>query len=103
MKIKIVFPSWPKLDRQTRFHLPPHGPVVFAATIPEDIEVVFEDDNVDQINFDENVDLVAISTMLTCQLPRAFEIAKEFRARNLPIIFGGISTILHSEEVPANQ
>ncbi len=99
MKLKIIYPSWPKLERQTEFHLPPHGPVVFAATVPEDIDIVFEDDNVDQINFDEHVDLVAVSTMLSCQLPRAFEIAREFRARNVPIIFGGISTILHSEEV----
>ena len=99
MKLKIVYPSWPKLERQTEFHLPPHGPVVFAATVPEDVDIIFEDDNVEQINFDEHVGLAAISTMLTCQLPRAFEIAAEFRARNVPVIFGGISTILHSEEV----
>ena len=99
MKLKIVYPSWPKLERQTEFHLPPHGPVVFAATVPEDVDIIFEDDNVEQINFDEHIDMVAISTMLTCQLPRAFEIAAEFRARKVPVIFGGISTILHSEEV----
>lgn len=99
MKLKIVYPSWPKLERQTEFHLPPHGPVVFAATVPEGVDIVFEDDNVEEINFDQHVDLVAISTMLTCQLPRAFEIAAEFRARKVPVIFGGISTILHSEEV----
>ena len=99
MKLKIVYPSWPKLERQTEFNLPPHGPVVFAATIPDSVDVIFEDDNVDEIKYDEHVDLVAISTMLTCQLPRAFEISAEFRARNVPVIFGGISTMLHSEEV----
>lgn len=99
MKLKIVYPSWPKLERQTEFHLPPHGPVVFAATVPEGVDIIFEDDNVEQINFDEHVDLAAVSTMLTCQLPRAFEIAAEFRARKVPVIFGGISTILHGEEV----
>lgn len=99
MKIKIIYPSWPKLDRQTKFHLPPHGPVVFAAALPGDVEVVFEDDNVDELRFDEPADLIAISTMLSCQLPRAFEIARRYRARKIPVIFGGISTILHSEEV----
>jgi radical SAM superfamily enzyme YgiQ (UPF0313 family) len=99
MKLKIVYPSWPKLERQTQFNLPPHGPVVFAATIPAGIDIVFEDDNVDQVNYDEHVDLIAISTMLTCQLPRAFEIAAQFRARNVPVIFGGIATMLHAEEV----
>jgi radical SAM superfamily enzyme YgiQ (UPF0313 family) len=99
MKMKLIYPAWPKLDRQTTFHLPPHGPVVFAATVPEDVEIVFEDDNVQEVNMDEPVDLVAVSTMLTCQLPRAFEIADAFRARGVPVIFGGISTMLHSEEV----
>ena len=32
MKLKIVYPKWPKLPHQPEFHLPPHGPVVFAAT-----------------------------------------------------------------------
>jgi len=99
MKMKLIYPAWPKLERQTTFHLPPHGPVVFAATVPEDVEVVFEDDNVQELNLDEPVDLVAISTMLTCQLPRAFEIADAVRAKGIPVIFGGISTMLHSEEV----
>ena len=84
MKLKIVYPSWPKLERQTEFNLPPHGPVVFAATIPDHVDVVLEDDNVEEVKYDEPVDLVAISTMLTCQLPRAFEIADEFRARKIP-------------------
>ncbi len=99
MKMKLIYPTWPKLERQTTFHLPPHGPVVFAATVPPDVEIVFEDDNVQPVTFDEDVDLVAISAMLTCQLPRAFEIADTFRRRGRPVIFGGISTMLHSEEV----
>lgn len=99
MKMKLIYPAWPKLGRQTTFHLPPHGPVVFAATVPEDVEIVFEDDNVQEVKLDEQVDLVAISTMLTCQLPRAFEIADVFRSKGVPVIFGGISTMLHSEEV----
>ncbi len=44
-------------------------------------------------------DLVGISVMLTCQLPRAFQIAQQFRKRGVPVIFGGIATMLHSEEV----
>ena len=34
MKMALLYPSWRKLDRQTEFNLPPHGPVVFAATEP---------------------------------------------------------------------
>ena len=66
MKMKLVYPSWPKLSRQTEFHLPPHGPVVFAASVPEHVEISFTDENVETLDFTESADLVAISTMLTC-------------------------------------
>lgn len=99
MKIIIIYPSWPKLNRQTEFHLPPHGPVCFAAAIPDGIEVSFYDENVQPIDFDKNADLVAMSVMLTCQMPRALEIADIYRERGIPVIFGGIATMLHHEEV----
>jgi len=99
MKMELIYPRWPKLDRQTEFHLPPHGPVVFAAALPDDVDLTFTDDNLQSINFDADCDLVGISTMLTSQLPRAFEIAREFRQRGKKVIFGGISTMLHAEEV----
>ena len=99
MKMELIYPRWPKLERQTEFHLPPHGPVVFAAAMPDDVEINFTDENLQTINFDVSCDLVAISTMLSSQLPRAFEIAREFRQRGNKVIFGGIATMLHAEEV----
>jgi len=99
MKMELIYPRWPKLDRQTEFHLPPHGPVVFAAALPERVEVNFTDNNLQTVNYDAECDIVAISTMLTSQLPRAFEIAREFRQRGKKVMFGGISTMLHAEEV----
>ncbi|NLV23486.1 MAG: radical SAM protein [Deltaproteobacteria bacterium] len=99
MKMTLIYPRWPKLERQTEFHLPPHGPVVFAAAVPEEIELEFVDENRQTVDFDQCGELVALSVMLTAQLPRAFEIAAEFRARQVPVIFGGIAVMLHSEEV----
>ncbi|MEE4253377.1 MAG: radical SAM protein [Desulfuromusa sp.] len=99
MKMELIYPRWPKLDRQTEFHLPPHGPVVFAAALPDDVEINFTDENLQTIDFDATCDIVAISTMLSSQLPRAFEIAREFRQRGNTVIFGGIATMLHAEEV----
>jgi len=99
MKIIIIYPSWPKLNRQTEFHLPPHGPVCFAAAIPADAEISFYDENVEAIDFNEKADLVAMSVMLTCQMPRAWEIADTYRELGIPVIFGGIATMLHHEEV----
>lgn len=98
MKIKLIYPKWPKLSRQTEFHLPPHGPVCFAAAVPDNIELSFCDENVQELDFSEKADLVAISAMLTCQIPRGWEIADIYRAEGTPVIFGGIGTMLHSEE-----
>jgi radical SAM superfamily enzyme YgiQ (UPF0313 family) len=97
--MKLIYPAWPKLAHQTPFHLPPHGPVVFAATVPQEVELVFEDDNVQAVDFEQDVDLVALSVMLTCQLPRAFAIADAFRAKGRPVLFGGIAAMLHRTEV----
>jgi radical SAM superfamily enzyme YgiQ (UPF0313 family) len=36
--------------------------------------------------------------MLTCQIKRGWEIADRFRARGVPVIFGGIGTMIHAEE-----
>ena len=99
MNLTLIYPKWPKLERQTEFHLPPHGPVFFAAEISEDIDVTFIDETFQDLDYSRSVDLVALSVMLTCQVPRAIEIADRYRAMNIPVIFGGIATMLHSEEL----
>lgn len=98
MKFKLIYPRWEKLDRQTRFALPPHGPVVFAATIPEDVEVEFIDENVEPLNIANDADFVGISVMLTAQIKRGWEIADAYRQLGIKVIFGGIATMLHAEE-----
>ncbi|MEI8078418.1 MAG: radical SAM protein [bacterium] len=99
MRLKLIFPRWPKLPRQTEFHLPPHGAMVFAATVPPEVELSFTDENREAIDFTESVDCVALSVLLTCQLPRAFEIAARYRQQGIATIFGGIAVMLHATEV----
>jgi radical SAM superfamily enzyme YgiQ (UPF0313 family) len=98
VKLLLIYPKWPKLAGQTEFHLPPHGPVVFAAALPPDVDVVFVDENVEPIDFDAAVDCVGISMMLTSQVKRGWAIADEYRRRSVPVLFGGIATMLHAEE-----
>jgi len=98
MKFRLIYPKWPKLERQTEFHLPPHGPVVFAASLPDYVDVEFIDENLGTINFDDPADFVGISMMLTIQAGRGWEIAEIYRKRVVKVIFGGISTMLHAEE-----
>ena len=98
MKFKLIYPRWAKLARQTEFHLPPHGPVVFAASLPDDVEVTFVDENLQDIDFDESVDMVGISMMLTIQVKRGWQIADHYRKKGICVIFGGIAATLHAEE-----
>ena len=98
MKCKLIYPKWNKLPGQTTFNLPPHGPVIFAASLPSYVDVSFTDENVEELNFDEECDFVAISMMLTTQVKRGWAIATEYKRRGKKVIFGGISTMLHAEE-----
>ncbi len=98
MKLKLIYPKWKKLPGQTTFTLPPHGPVVYAATLPDYVDVSFTDENVEELNMDEPCDVVAISMMLTTQVKRGWAIADAYRAKGIPVMFGGISTMLHAEE-----
>ncbi|UCF94664.1 MAG: cobalamin-dependent protein, partial [Desulfobacterales bacterium] len=99
MQMQLIFPSWPKLEHQTEFHLPPHGAVVFAAEVPEEVNVTLVHEDLQAIDFYEPADLVALSVMLTCQIPRAVEIADRYRQLNVPVICGGIATMLHAAEM----
>jgi radical SAM superfamily enzyme YgiQ (UPF0313 family) len=102
VKFLLVYPTWSKLEHQSGFNLPPHGPVVMAAEIPSWVDVTFADENVQDIPFDGGWDFVGISVMLTAQMPRAFEISRRFRDMGVQTIFGGISSMLHAEDVQKN-
>jgi len=86
------------MKNQPNFHLPPHGPVCFAAALGDDVEISFTDEHVQELDFNEEADLIMISCMLTCQIPRGWEIAEQFRAMGKKVILGGIAANLHSEE-----
>jgi radical SAM superfamily enzyme YgiQ (UPF0313 family) len=99
MWMKLIYPKWPKLPEQTEFHLPPHGPINFAANVPRDVNITFHDEHRQELDLEDKPDVVALSVMLTCQTPRAREIAAIYRARGIPVIAGGIAVAIHSEEM----
>lgn len=78
---------------------------ILAALTPSDIDVRIIDENVEQIDFDEKVDLVGI-TFLTGLAPRAYEIADAYRAKGVTVVLGGIhvsmlpdEAILHADSI----
>ncbi len=66
-----------------------------AALTPPDIEVKITDENVEPIDFEEDVDLVGVTGMVM-HAPRAYEIAQRFRQRGIPVVMGGP----HASSVP---
>ena len=68
-----------------------------AALFPSDFNVTIRNEQVRQIDYDIDVDLIA----LTCLLPNAvhaYEIADRFRNRGIPVIMGGFHASLLPDE-----
>jgi radical SAM superfamily enzyme YgiQ (UPF0313 family) len=59
-----------------------------AALTPPDIEVRITDENVEPIDFEEDVDLVGVTGMVM-HASRAYQIAQKFRQRGVPVVMGG--------------
>ena len=102
MIFRLIYPGWTRLEGQTAFILPPLGPAVFAATLPDDVTVDFIDENLQSFSYDDPCDLVGISVMITAQIRRGWEIADEYRSRGKKVVFGGVATMLHAEETMAH-
>ena len=78
---------------------------ILAALTPSDIDVAFYDDRMEEILYDAQTDLVAI-TVEIFTARRAYEIADEFRKRGVPVVLGGIhvhfmpeETALHADSI----
>lgn len=106
MKIKFICPTREWL-RVKQADAKPEGsfflrlPTLTAATIagltPSDFDFELIDEQIDYLDFDAQVDLVAI-TCNTATANRAYEIAKKYKKRNIPVVLGGIHPTLNSDE-----
>jgi radical SAM superfamily enzyme YgiQ (UPF0313 family) len=72
---------------------------VLAGLTPPEWEIALIDENLDHPDYGRlpKPDLVAI-TAFTSQAPRAYEIAKMYRALGVPVVMGGIHATLCSDE-----
>ncbi|WPC40026.1 radical SAM protein [Clostridium sp. JS66] len=92
MKIKLIQPKmFPRpMDTKLKTRMAPSLALLTIANLtPKEHEVIIENENVEKIDFDEPVDLVAI-TVTVDVMNRAVEISKEFQNRNVTVIAGGI-------------
>lgn len=99
MRILFISPAYRTklLENVKVLALPPLNLGILAGHTPEGWEVVIVDEAMQDIDFDERVDLVAISCMTTLA-PRAYEISTRFRKRGIPVVIGGIHPSMMPEE-----
>jgi len=93
MKIKLIHPSsldeFGKPRRYKKLNMLSMTLPLVAALTPDDVEVEIVYDAVEDINYDDKVDLVGI-TALTNLAPRAYQIAQEYRKRGVKVVMGGM-------------
>ena len=69
-----------------------------AALAPKEWEVTLVDDATQDVNYDADVDVVAITVRTVTSL-RGYEIAARFRDRNIPVIMGGPHATFYAAEI----
>jgi radical SAM superfamily enzyme YgiQ (UPF0313 family) len=100
MKIKFIYPdryASSKKPQFSFFRTPPLNLLTLAGLTPGDVEIKIVDERYRKIDFDDPVDLVAI-TSLTCNASHAYEIADEYRKRGVWVVLGGIHPTFMRDE-----
>ncbi len=96
MKLKLISPAVSNLKKNI-LSVAPITLAYIAALTPPDVEVTITDELIESIDFDEEIDLVGITT-ITATAKRAYQIADEFRRRNKPVVIGGVHTTVVPDE-----
>jgi radical SAM superfamily enzyme YgiQ (UPF0313 family) len=105
MKILLIAPAsgkWRKVARTRLFNGKTFrfsllSLLSVAAVTPADAEVQIIDEQVDDIPWGADVDLVGI-TCMTALAPRAYEISARFQKRGVPVVLGGMHPTLLPNE-----
>lgn len=101
MHITIIHPCVGKVPGRKymkAWQMEPLPAAYIAGLTPKDIEITFWDDRMEDIDFDRQTDLVAISVE-TYTAKRSYQIASAFRQRDVPVVMGGFHATLVPDEV----
>ena len=100
MKVTFIMPSVgkkPDGKYVKSWLMEPLGLAILSALTPSHIDRVLYDDRLEAIPYDEPTNLVAINVE-TYTAKRAYQIAKKFRERNVPVVMGGYHPTLVPNE-----
>lgn len=107
MKILLINPA--KYDEEGnrevyRFGtIPPSGLIALASRIRKfrNVQVRIIDEWIEDIPFEEDFDLVGISTLFSASFPRVASVSKRFRERGIPVVLGGTHATCAPSEAAA--
>ncbi len=100
MRLTLIHPAigHKRGERYIRsWQMEPLPMAVIAGLTPRDVKIRFYDDRMEAIPYDEATDAVVLS-LETYTAKRAYQIASEFRRRDVPVIVGGFHATLMPEE-----
>lgn len=99
MRILLIYPSEPgtMMGGEFSFRLPPLGIMQIAGCTPDGHEVVLVDESVEKVDVEAAADLVGFS-VTTPNAPRTYAMARRFRERGIPVVFGGVHPTMVPEE-----
>ncbi len=102
MYVKLIQPKMMKrpMDTELKPHMsPPLGLLTIMNVLRDQHRVRMENENIRPIDFFDGPDIVGISVTVDT-LPRAIELAAEFRKRGIPVVAGGIHITTAPETIP---
>lgn len=100
MKITYIYPAVGKKPDKPYIRTWTMEPLAFAtlkALTPDDVEVELFDDRLELIDYETATDLVALN-IEAYTARRAYDIARRFRARGIPVAVGGAHPTLMPDE-----
>lgn len=101
MHITIIHPAIGHIKNEKyirSWQMEPLPAAAIAGLTPNDVEINFYDDRMEIIPFENKTDAVMISVE-TYTAKRAYQIASEFRKKDIPVVMGGFHATLMPEEV----
>ena len=101
MKVTLIQPTIGRIGDKKLIRpwtLEPLNMAILAGITPEEIELTFYDDRVEDINYEDPTDLVGISVETSTAL-RSYEIARHYKEKGIPVIMGGVHPTLLPDEV----
>jgi len=100
MKLLLVSPCQYEHRRfSNSLRIPQISLNIIAALTPTNYEIKIVEEELEDVNYDEDCDIVGISTM-TANAPRAYKMAMEFKKRGKTVVLGGVHpTVLPHESI----